>query len=98
MNKQIGLSVNAAPVSLNYFVEGFIDHTVAGMLASLEDVKEIESLVITIEGDVVSVNLNNAEVPINDFVTKIFKNTIVGMVSSLKGVGGIDRLKLTIKK
>ena len=98
MTRQVSLSINETPISLSYFVEEFIDHTIAGMLATLEGTGEIESLVITVEGDEVTVNLNNAIVPTNFFVNKVFRNTIVGMVSSLKGVSEIKRLTLTIRK
>ena len=99
MTKQVSLSVNDAPILLDYFVEGFIDHTVGGMLAALEGTGEIGSLNLAIdEGGQVTINLNNAQVPINPFVSKIIGNTIAGMVSPLKGVSEIKTLKLTITR
>lgn len=99
MTMQMTLSVNDEPVELDYFVQGFIDHTVSGMLASLSGTGKIGSLDLSIdEGGQVAIKLNNALVPINPFVNKIIKNTTVGMVSSLKGVSGINRLKISIRK
>ncbi len=97
-SKQISLSVNDAPIGLDYFVQGFIDHTVSGMLAALEGTGEIKSLDLTIRGDEVTINLNDAVVPIKPFVNKIIRSTVVGMVSSLKGVSDIDRMTVFIQK
>ena len=36
MTRQISLLVNEVPINLDYFVQGFIAHTTAGMLAALE--------------------------------------------------------------
>ena len=98
MTRQVNLLVNDAPVALDYFVQGFIDHTMGGMLLALEGTGEIKSLDIAIDGDEVTVNLNDAMVPTNTFVNKIIKNTIVGMVSSLKGVSEIKRINISIKR
>lgn len=98
MTRQVSLLVNDQPIELDYFVQNFIDHTIGGILAGLEGVGEIKSVVISIEGDKVTINLNNAVLPINPFVSKIVRNTTVGMVSSLKGVGEISRVNITIKK
>ena len=98
MTRQVALLVNDVPINLDYFVKGFIDHTVAGMLAGLEGTGEIETLDISIEGDEVGINLNNATVPINLFTSKIVRNTIVGMVSSLKGAGEANRINIGIKR
>ena len=96
MTRQVSLSVNDAPIPVDYFVAGFIEHTLGGMLAALEGTGEMKTLDIAIEGDKVTINLNNALVPIKVFVHKIIKNTIVGMVSSLKGVSEINQVKITI--
>jgi len=99
VSRQINLSVNDAPIPLDYFTAGFIDHTVGGMLAALEGTGDIGSLNLSIdEGGQVIINLNNAQVPINLFVTKIIRNTIAGMVSSLKGVSEVKTLKLDISR
>ena len=98
MTKQVSLSVNDVPIELDYFVAGFVDHTIGGMLAALEGTGEIETLTISIEADEVIINLNNAVVPINPFVNKIMRNTIFGMVSLLKGVSEIDKMNLSITR
>jgi hypothetical protein len=97
-SRQVGLSVNDAPIELDYFVQGFIDHVMGGMVAALRGTGEIQSLDVSILGEKVTINLNNAVVPINPFVNRITKNTIVGMVSSLKGVGNIDRINLSLRR
>jgi len=98
MTSKITLLVNDAPIGLSYFVQKFIEHTVGGMIASLEGTGEMETLDISVEGDAVKINLNNASVPANQFVSKVFKNTIVGIVSSLKGVSEINKIHLSVKK
>jgi len=98
MTRQISLSVNDQPIELDYFVQSFTDHTIYGILASLEGTGEIHEVEISIEGDNLTINLNNTLLPTNPFVTKIIRNTIVGMVSSLKGVGEIDRVSIIIKR
>jgi len=98
MTRQVSLLVNDNPISLDYFVRGFIDHTTGGMISALEGTGEIKTLELAIDGEKVAVSLNNAEVPVNPFVTKIIRNTVVAMVSSLKGVGEINRVKLNITR
>jgi hypothetical protein len=95
---QISLSVNNAPIALDGFVQGYIDHVVGGILASLKGTGEIKGVDLTIEGDQVSIVLNNAAVPLTPFATRIIRNTIVGMISSLHGVHKIERVQLYIKK
>ena len=97
-SRQVSLSVNDVPIELDYFVQGFTDHTISGMLSALEGTGEIETLDISIEEDKVTLNLNNAVVPINPFVNKIISNTIVGMVSSLKCVSEVNRISISIKR
>ena len=96
MTRQVSLLVNEAPIELDYFVQGFIDHTTGGMIAALEGTGEMKTLELSIDGDKVAVSLNSAEVPVNPFVSKIIRSTVVAMVSTLKGVGEIDRVKLNI--
>jgi hypothetical protein len=95
---QISLSVNDTPIALDNFVQGYIDHVVGGILASLKGTGEIKSVDLTIEGDQVSIVLNNAALPLNPFATRIIYNTLVGMISSLHGVHKIERMQLNIKK
>jgi hypothetical protein len=99
MTKEINLSVNEVSIQLDYFVQGFIDHTIAGMVAALEGTGEIKTLFVSIEGDNVTIKLNNELVPINLFATKIIRSTILGMLATLKGVSGeINRVELGIRK
>ena len=98
MTKEVSLAVNEIPIQLDYFVQGFIDHVLSGMVAALEGTGEIKTLVVSIEGDNVIIKLNNELVPINLFASKIIRSTIVGMLSSLKGVGEMNRIELSIRK
>ena len=99
MSKQVSLSVNDKPIDLDYFVHSFIDHTVGGMLASLEGTGEIESLDLAIdEAGQVTVNLNNTAVKINVFVNEIIKSTVTGMLSPLKGVSEVNKVNISIRR
>jgi len=96
MTRRITLSVNDVPVEIDYFVQGFIDHTVAGMVSALERTGEIKHLVVSLEGEKIAIILNDAVVPINTFANDIIRNTITGMVSSLKEVNEINKLTIII--
>ncbi len=99
MTVQLSLTVNDVPIKTDYFVEAFIDHTVSGMIESLEGTGSIKDLKLEIDGNNVAVNLNGAELPINAFVIKIMKSTLAGMLAPLKGVTvPIKRVSLAIKK
>lgn len=97
-SREVILSVNAAPIALNDFVQGYIDNVVCAILASLRGSAEIESIELSIEGDDVSIVLNNAAVPLNPFVTRIIRSTMLGVISSLKGVSIIEGMRVNIKK
>jgi hypothetical protein len=98
MTRRIGLSVNDVPINLDYFVEGYIDHVIDGILASLRDTGEWESLVLAIDNEgQVTISLNNSDIPLKYFPMEIIRSTILGMVSTLKGVEGeVNRLEITI--
>ena len=98
MTRQVSLLVNDQSVEIDYFVQGFIDHTIGGILAGLEGTEEIKSMDASIEGEKVVINLNNVLVPTNPFVSDLIRNTIVGMVSSLKGVSKVDKVNITIAR
>lgn len=98
MTRQISLLVNNQPIDLDYFVQGFIDHTVTGMLEALENTGEIKGLKMSILGEEVTIKLNDSSVPVNPFVNRIIKNTIAGMVSSLKGVNEVNQVNISIEK
>ena len=97
-SSQVSLSVNNIPIETDYFVQDFIEHTISGMLASLQGTGEIQNLKLSITGEVVTINLNKATVPINPFVTKIIRSTIIGMVSPLKGVGEVNTLDIDFEE
>jgi hypothetical protein len=98
MTRKIDLSIEGVSIELDYFVQGFIEHTVSGIIESLEGTGEIGDLRILIQGDEVKVDLNGAIVPLNPFVNRLVKNTIAGMVSSLKGVGSTNGMSLHIER
>ncbi len=98
MSKQVSLWVNDECIPIDYFVSGFIDHTVGGIVASLTGTGEIRTLELSIHGSQVTISLNNGQIPVNEFVNKIIGSTITGMVSTLKGVSNIKSVKITIKR
>ena len=98
MTREVILLVNDTPIPLDGFVQGFIDHTVGGMLAALKGTGEIDTVEVNIDGKNVAINLNNAPLPLNYFASDIIRNTVEGMVSSLKGVSEIRRLKISITR
>ncbi len=98
MARQVSLSVNDVPIKLDYFVHEYIDHVVSGIVASLNDTGEVESLELSINNEgQVTINLNNSDVSLKYFPNEMIKSTILGMVSTLKGVGEVNRLQLSIK-
>lgn len=98
VSSQVMLLVNDAPVAINNFVRGYIDHVMAGTLASLKDIGKIKSVDVSIEGDQISMIVNNKTVPLNPFVTTTIRGTIVGMISSLKGVSAVEKIEVSIKR
>lgn len=98
MTKQVSLLVNDEPIALDYFVEGFIDHTTGGMIAALEGTGGIKTLELTIDGEMVGIKLNGADVSIKPFVITIIRSTVAGMLSPLKGVSDTKRVKLNITR
>ena len=98
MTRVVNLLVNEKVIELDYFVQGFIDHTISGMLVALEGVGTIERAEISINGVNVMVNVNKNELPVNPFVSKLIRNTIFGMISSLKGVGDISSVRITVQR
>jgi hypothetical protein len=99
MTVELSLTVNEEPIQTDYFVAGFIDHTVSGMVESLEGTGKVKDLELTLDGEEVAIILNGKTVPINAFVKLIFKSTLTGMVSPLKGVKGkVKNLKIVIRK
>ncbi len=98
MTKEITLSVNGNPIKTDYFVAGFIDHTVSGMIESLEGTSPIQRLNLSVDGDKVTINLNGGNlIPVNQFASRIIKSTLTGIFTPLKGVTlPIDKVQLTL--
>jgi hypothetical protein len=101
MTKHIKLIVNDNPVDTDYFVQGFLDHAVAGMVMSLEGTpktrKQIETINIAANNGKVDISVNSQPVAANSFVSRIFCNTLTGMVSSLKGVQDPKKIEIHIE-
>ena len=99
MARQVSLSVNDVPINLDYFVREYIDHVVGGILSSLRDTGEIESLELSIDSEGrVKMDLNGSVIPLKYFPNEIIKSTILGMVATLKGVGEVTSLEITISR
>jgi len=98
MTRHISLSVNDSPIEMDYFVQGFIDHTVCGMVSSLEGIYDIITIEIGINGADVSITVNNNSVPLKDFPAAIVSSTIRGMVSALKGVEKAETIRIGIQQ
>lgn len=98
VNKKISLSVNNTPVNLDEFVGGYLEHVTGGIIDSLKNTGEIDTLKLTIDNEnQVAIMLNNAEVPLSYFPVEIIRSTVLGMVAPLKGVSSsVDSLELTI--
>jgi hypothetical protein len=99
MTVNLMVTVNDIPINTDYFVGDFIDHTVSGMIESLEGTAKIRNLNLQIDKDTVTINLNGAAIPTNTFTGKIIKSTIVGMLSVLKGVTNpIQKVTVVLNK
>lgn len=98
MTKSVILIVNEKPVEIDYFVQGFIDHTVRGMVLALEGVIEAEHIGIILKGEDTEISVDNNQLQINPFVSRITSNTIRGMVKSLKGVSDAEAIKISLSK
>lgn len=97
-SKQVSLYVNDALIEIDYFVQGFIDHVISGILTALRGTCRIKNLALLIEEDAVNIDLNGSAVPINEFVNRIIRNTVVGMVTSLKGVREVTKMRIVISR
>ena len=99
MTVNLMVTVNDIPINTDYFVGDFIDHTVSGIIESLEGTAKIRNLNLQIDKDTVTINLNGAAIPTNTFTGKIIKSTIVGMLSVLKGVTNpIQKVTVVLNK
>ncbi len=97
-SKQVNLYVNDAPIETDFFVQGYMDRVVSGILSALKGTCRIKNLDFAIEEDTVIINLNGSVVPTNTFVNKIIRSTIAGMVSALKGVSDTRRIHIVISR
>jgi hypothetical protein len=99
MTVNLMVTVNDIPIKTDYFVGAFIEHTVSGMIESLEGTAKIRNLNLQIDQETVTVTLNDAAIPTNTFTSKIIKSTLVGMLSILKGVNNpIEKVIIVINK
>jgi hypothetical protein len=98
MTRKISLSVDDSPIEMDYFVQNFIDHTVFGMVSSLEGVADINDIEIKINGNDAAISVNNNSLPLKDFVAEIISGTVRGMVSSLKGVEKPETIQIGIQR
>ncbi len=100
MSRQVSLSVNDMHINLDYFVENYIDHVIGGIITSLKDTGEIQTLELGIDNEgQVTINLNGADIPLKYFPVEIIKSTIAGIVAPLKGVDSvINKLEISITR
>ncbi len=102
MTRKISLSVNDTTIDLDYFVQGFVDHTVTAMVSALEGTpkkaEEFKKIHIQSTGEALSLSVNGSNVPVNAFVSKIVRNTMQGMLASLKGVTKPVKVNLEIDR
>ena len=99
MTRRIGLSVNDETIEMDYFVQGFLDHTVVGMVSSLEGVGDIDEAAISVEGENTAVWVNGKPLTLNDFAATIVATTVRGMVSALKGVEGAEeKIRVAVQR
>src|SRR4030042_3088361 len=87
MARKVSLTGNNSPIELDFFVEGYVYHVAAGILASLKGTGAIKNLELDVDSDgQVNISLNGSEVPLSFFPVQIIGNTLAGIVSNLKGV------------
>lgn len=98
VSKQVSLYVNDVPIEMDFFVQGYMDRVVSGILSALKGTCRVRNLDLSVEGDTVNINLNGSVVPTNAFVNKITRSTIAGMVSALKGVSDTRRIHILISR
>ena len=67
MTVNLSLIVNDASIRADYFVDGFIDHTVSGMIEALEGTGKMKDLNLFIGDDKVTINLNGAVIGNSSF-------------------------------
>ena len=99
MTRKIDLTVNNTPVNLDYFVAGYLDHVIGGILDSLHGTGDIKKLRLTLNGEDARINLNGEDVPLNYFANEIVRSTLLGMLAPLKGVESpVNTVELNIER
>ena len=98
MEGKLRLTVNDIPIKTDHFVAGFVEHTISGMIESLEGADKIKDLTLAIDGDNVAIELNGKKLQTNIFASRIIKSTVAGMLASLKGVSNVNKAAVIIKK
>ena len=81
-----------------FTIQNFLDHTVVGMVSSLEGVKEIRDLEVSVEGARTKISLNGSYLPTNEFVDDLFRKTLLGLLSALKDIPEISQLSFGIQR
>ena len=92
------LKVNDAPINTDHFVAGFVEHTVSGMVASLEGAGNADNMALSVDGEIVRLELNGIHLPTNVFAGRLIKSTIMGMLAPLKGVKDVKKVSIVIDK
>ncbi len=98
MEGKLKLTVNDIPIKTDHFVAGFVEHTISGMIESLEGAGKIKELTLAIDGDAVAIELNGKKLPTNVFASRMIKSTVAGMLAPLKGVSDAKKVTVVINK
>jgi hypothetical protein len=98
MTRNISLNVDDCPIEMDYFVQGFVDHTVYGMISSLGETGEINLIEIILDGDSIVISVNSYLLPLNDFAASIITSTLRGIVSALKGVESMKKIHVVVRR
>ena len=75
-----------------------MEHTLSGMIKSLEGAGKIKDLTLAIDGDAVKIELNGKNLPTNVFASRMIKSTVAGMLAPLKGVSDVKKVTVVINK
>ena len=98
MEAKLRLTINDIQIKTDHFVEGFVEHTISGMIESLEGSGEIKDLTLAIDGDAVAIELNGKKLPTNVFASRIIISTVAGLLAPLKGVSDTKKVTVIINK
>jgi len=98
VSASLKLTVNEIPIQTDHFVAGFVEHTISGMIESLEGASKIKDLTLMIDGDAVAIELNGKKLQTNVFASRIIKSTVAGMLAPMKGVSAVKKVTVNINK